>query len=333
MNTFMQQAVGREIRRRLKRFGVDLDDQSLNQNLAFEALVEDLATLDLSMASDTISKAVIWNLLPPAWANLLEQLRSAWTRVDGKWVYLEKFSSMGNSFTFELESLVFWAVAKASCDEVGLPQGKVGVYGDDLIVPQAADDVLREMLDLLGFTVNAEKSFGSGSVFFESCGKHYHNLEDVTPVYQKTLIRRSGPELVRFHNRLWRWAARDRVGRVKLVVDSLNMIRKYAETIITKGELPYQPPMEGDFGFIIDKYDDRPYKRSYGRRYRVYQYTVPLQIVDDDLQNLSYYSYRLRVSHRLTVPSFLNSHPKGYYSKEGKGFYRLSNKYIEDPVL
>lgn len=325
MNTFLQQAVGRDLRRRLKRFGVDLDDQSLNQKLAFEALVDDLATLDLSMASDTIAKSVVWALLPPAWADLLEQLRCRWTKVDGEWVYLEKFSSMGNSFTFELESLIFWAVASATCDEVGAPQESIGIFGDDIIVPQSADWLLRENLDTLGFTVNTDKSFGAGSVFFESCGKHYHNLEDVTPVYQKSLIRSSVPELIRFHNRLWRWAARDRAVRWKVVNDALFSIRSYALKL-TKGIKLEQPPCEGDFGFITDRYYNKPYKRSYGRLYNILTYVVPVKVIDDDLLNLSHLAYKLR------RPSTSNPHPKGYYGVEGKGRYVLRKKYIEDPT-
>lgn len=326
MNTFLQQAVGRDLRRRLKRFGVDLDNQSTNQRMAFEALADDLATLDLSAASDTIAKQVVWSLLPPAWADLLDSLRSKWTRVNGKWVYLEKFSSMGNSFTFELESLIFWAIASASCEEVGADGLKVGIYGDDIIVPQSVDALLRENLTLLGFTVNADKSFGAGSVFFESCGKHYHSLEDVTPVYQKALIGRSVPELIRFHNRLWRWAAVDRNSRVKIVLDCLKLLRDYAATLV-RGELPEQPPIEGDFGFLTHDFKHRPYKRSYGRRYRVLTYVIPLKIIDDNLWNLSYYSYKLR------SPFTTNSHPKGYFAKEGKGHYVFQQKYIEDPTL
>jgi hypothetical protein len=324
MNTFLQQAVGRDLRRRLKRVGVDLDDQSRNQKLAFEALVDDLATLDLSMASDTIAKVVVWALLPPAWADLLDQLRSKWTKVDGEWVYLEKFSSMGNSFTFELESLIFWAVAAASCEEVGAPQESVGIFGDDIIVHQDADWLLRENLDTLGFTVNTDKSFGAGSVFFESCGKHFHHLEDVTPVYQKALIGTSVPELIRLHNRLWRWAARDRAVRVRVVYDALELIREYGLKLM-KGIRLEQPPCEGDFGFITDKLDERPYKRSYGRLYNILTYEVPVKVIEDDLLNLSHYAYKLR------RPSLSNPHPKGYYGKEGKGRYVLRKKYIEDP--
>lgn len=326
MNTFLQQSVGSYIRRRLKRFGVDLDDQSRNQKLAFEALADDLATLDLSMASDTISKSVVFALLPPAWVDFLDDLRSKYTRLDGEWVYLSKFSSMGNSFTFELESLLFWAIAEVGSEEAGNEAGPIGIFGDDIIVPQNADGIVREILTVLGFSVNAEKSFSAGSVFFESCGKHYHSLEDVTPVYQKALVGRSGPELVRMHNRLCRWAARNLTDRFKLIADGLILIRAYAERCI-KGELPEQPPlMEGDFGFITYKYTNRPYVRSYGRRYRVYQYHVPLRVIEDDSLHLSQFAYKLR------RPSLTNSHPKGYFVREGKGFWKLRFKFLEDPT-
>jgi hypothetical protein len=55
MNMFVQKGIGQVIRQRLKRVKINLDDQTLNQRLAREgSLSDDLATIDLSAASDTI---------------------------------------------------------------------------------------------------------------------------------------------------------------------------------------------------------------------------------------------------------------------------------------
>lgn len=75
-NSFLQQGVGRYIRQRLKRFGVDLDDQTINQDLARRALLDNLATIDLSSASDTLSIGLVKLLLPPDWYQVLSDLRS-----------------------------------------------------------------------------------------------------------------------------------------------------------------------------------------------------------------------------------------------------------------
>jgi hypothetical protein len=109
-NSFLQQGVHQYMRRRLKRFGVDLDDQSINQELAREAINFSLSTLDLSAASDTISCELVASLLPLDWYLFLDALRSHETCVDGEWIRTEKFASMGNAFCFELESLIFWAL-------------------------------------------------------------------------------------------------------------------------------------------------------------------------------------------------------------------------------
>jgi hypothetical protein len=93
---------------------------------------------------------------------------------------------MGNGFTFELESLIFYAVVKATCEEMGLNDFEinrsVAVYGDDIIVPRAVAPQLYERLTLFGFAVNEDKSFTKG-FFFESCGADYYDGHDVRPFF------------------------------------------------------------------------------------------------------------------------------------------------------
>jgi len=208
-NGFLQQGVHSYLRRRLKRFGVNLDDQSINQSLARDAYRDGLSTLDLSAASDSIASELVYHLLPLDWAMFLDSLRSPETYLGGKngeWVRTEKFASMGNAFCFELETLIFWALA-SSVDEVsGSVHSRISVYGDDIIVPRVAYDSVVEILQVAGFSVNEKKSFKDG-YFFESCGKHYHKGIDVTPVYQKEVLSHPS-EIIRAHNRLVRLAFR-----------------------------------------------------------------------------------------------------------------------------
>lgn len=199
-NTYLQKGIGKYLRLRLKRYGVDLDDQSINQSLAARAVFEKLATLDLRAASDTISIGVVRLLCPPDMFELLNRLRSPSYGFEGCETRFHKFSSMGNGFTFELESLLFWAAAKAASEHVG-SQGPVGVYGDDIIVTQSTSGVLITFLEDLGFEVNLEKSFTEG-LFFESCGKHYFRGVDVTPVFQKQRVD-NDLELLRLANRIF----------------------------------------------------------------------------------------------------------------------------------
>lgn len=186
-NMFLQLGVGGYIRRCLRRVGIDLDDQTINQGLARDALDLRLATVDLKAASDTICRELVWTLLPIEWAIALDKLRSHYLTLDDgeTWLPLEKFSSMGNGFTFELESLIFWALTESLCEEQGHSVEYVSVYGDDIICPSAVVPALIELFAYVGFEVNTKKTHWT-SEFRESCGKHYFRGQDVTPIYQKT---------------------------------------------------------------------------------------------------------------------------------------------------
>jgi hypothetical protein len=207
-NSFLQKGVGGYFRSRLKRVGIDLDDQGLNQDGARRAYTDELATLDLKAASDTVAVELVYELLPLDWANLLYDLTTRKAEMpDGSLVSLEKFSSMGNGFTFELESLIFWAITSSVVSLLDRG-GEVLIYGDDIICPRFAAESVISVLQFCGFDVNEEKSFIDGE-FFESCGKHYFRGKEVTPIYQKETIE-SEVELLRLGNRMIRWAHRQR---------------------------------------------------------------------------------------------------------------------------
>jgi len=313
-NAWLQQGVGRWIRSRLKTVRVDLDNQGRNQELAFNALLDQYATIDLKMASDTMSQSVVELLLPREWFDLMNRLRSHYSYLDGKWYYLEKFTSMGNAFNFELESLIFWAI----CTEVCGDQAEISVYGDDLIIESKYYSEVVAALNFFGFTVNEEKSFTEGSLFFESCGKHYHSLEDVTPAYQKEVCRKP-EDYVRFHNRLWRWAYRTK--RWHIVKDALFIIRKcYSEKF--KGSIPVIPPCELDSGFI--ETDMSIFKRDIHGDFRC----VQLLLVEPKVLELNHRFQAAALAIKLRDPSFSNQHPDGWCSRRRKGRYRLVRRRL-----
>ena len=199
-NMWAQKAVGNFFRRRLKRrCGVDLNDQSINRDLARDAVRLSLATVDLSSASDSVTTQLVCRLLPTEWFVYLQDLRVHSTLVKDHVHELEMFSSMGNGFTFELESLIFWALTRA------VSAGTVSVYGDDLIMPIRDYPVVRTLLNYCGFVVNKDKSFATG-LFRESCGGHYHDGADVTPFYVKEPVL-CLTQLIRLLNRLRKWAS------------------------------------------------------------------------------------------------------------------------------
>lgn len=180
LNIYVQKGIGHVIRSQLKHFGIDLSTQAWNQVLASKALEWELATVDLSSASDTVSHRLVKLLLPPEWYQLLMLCRTDFTVVDGQRVALSKFSSMGNGYTFELETLIFYAAALA----VGSHKDLTMVYGDDIIVERRVVDQLIDLLNLIGFKTNAKKTCTTG-VFYESCGTDWYLGVDVRPLYFK----------------------------------------------------------------------------------------------------------------------------------------------------
>lgn len=214
-NMFFQLAVGTYLKQRLYDVvGVDLTNQKTNQELAFEGSMHGmLATIDFKNASNTMYFKTVATLLPYEWFIFLDEIRSreGFMPDTKEWVSYEMFSSMGNGFTFELESLIFWAVAQATIRLNG-NRGDASVFGDDLIVPSVnAEDVIAN-LKLCGFSVNTEKTFVTGP-FRESCGKHYYRGADVSYFQIKEPID-SLPRLIWLLNRIRWWASLSSNGEI-----------------------------------------------------------------------------------------------------------------------
>jgi hypothetical protein len=182
VNLYFQLGLGRYVRDRLKRVGIDLRDQSHNQKLAaIGARTGAYATLDLSMASDTISYVLAMSILPPDWMDALDLVRTPVGFLpDGERIEFEKLSSMGNGFTFPIETLIFYSLAKA-CAEAENAHGKVLAYGDDIIVPTKVYSLLCEVLNECGFSVNEAKSY-STAPYRESCGHYAYGREEIFPI-------------------------------------------------------------------------------------------------------------------------------------------------------
>lgn len=204
INMFIQKGVGTFLRRRLRERGIDLNDQSRNRELARQGSITGLlATLDLSSASDSVSSELVNLLLPPLWFTLLDASRCQVTIIDGVEHQNHMFSSMGNGFTFELESLLFFVLCKATAYFTGT-RGVISVYGDDIICPAEMFHSVSFVLNYFGFSLNLEKSFATGP-FRESCGGHYYNGEDITPFYIREPIVRMD-SLIDVANKLREWS-------------------------------------------------------------------------------------------------------------------------------
>lgn len=211
----LQLAVGHHFKRRYeKSYGRKLQWNPLrHQRLARLASAgrRDLATIDLSNASDTVSYGLCQLVLPEDWFTLLNKLRASHTKIDGRWVRLEKFSSMGNGFTFELETLLYQTL----CDTI-VGSRICSAFGDDMIVPGPASRDVMAALQFFGFQPNREKTFCEGP-FRESCGGDYFDGQLVRAYYLKELpdepqhwialangLRKADPHLVHYRH-AWRF--------------------------------------------------------------------------------------------------------------------------------
>jgi hypothetical protein len=189
INLWFQQSVGKMLVKRLGRVGIDLTTQENNQHAAYlSSKTDELATVDFSSASDSISKAVVEDLLPPRWFTLMNSSRSHFRQAEPAAIKWNKFSSMGNAYTFPLQSLIFYACAFAVCKKLQLPVHGICVFGDDVLLPKQAYKLFSAFSAFLGFEVNLKKSFSSG-YFRESCGAHYYAGVDCKPYYLKDRIR------------------------------------------------------------------------------------------------------------------------------------------------
>jgi len=210
LNMFIQKGIGSYFRKSLRRIGINLNDQSINRSLArVGSITGELATLDLSSASDSVSESLVALLLPEIWFTLLDAVRCQVTIIDGEEHRNHMFSSMGNGFTFELESLLFYTLARATAFFTGT-RGRISVYGDDIICPTDMSSSLIWVLQYFGFSINPEKSFVEGP-FRESCGGHYHNGLDITPFYIRKPIQ-TMEDLIDVANKLREWSEVDGVG-------------------------------------------------------------------------------------------------------------------------
>lgn len=170
INAYYQRAQGLVLRRRLEARGFNFERaQEVHQREARKGSISnDSCTIDLTSASDCKCYALVRLACSQRWFDALSQTRSPLTEVGGKWHRVEKFSSMGNGFTFELETAIFAAICLA-VNPALRPGIDLFVFGDDIIVPKEDGEAVVAALKFLGFTPNPGKTFLSGD-FRESCG-------------------------------------------------------------------------------------------------------------------------------------------------------------------
>ena len=193
---------------------VGFEDQTPNQEMAREGseITANLATLDLSEASDRVSNQLVRALLRnhPQLSGAVDACRSRKADVPGHGVIrLAKFASMGSALCFPFEAMVFLTLVTmgiqyelntrfTSRSELNRALRGVRIYGDDIIVPVDMVHSVIGTLEHFGARVGAHKSFWNGK-FRESCGKEYYSGFDVSIVKVRRMFpssRRDVPEVI-----------------------------------------------------------------------------------------------------------------------------------------
>jgi len=221
INMWFQLGLGEVLQDRLKEvLDIDLSYQPFEngEQARLGSLDGSFATIDLESASDSISMRMLRYVMPREWLVWLELLRSPKCNLPGnRNVSLEMVSTMGNGFTFPLETVIFGCVVSSVYRLLGIPLGikkghsrqhagvkNFGVFGDDIIVKTDAYRWVVRLLELLGFSVNVKKTFVKGP-FRESCGQDWFNGQPCRPVFIKRL--NSAQDIYVAINTLNRWSA------------------------------------------------------------------------------------------------------------------------------
>ena len=264
--------------------GIDLMDQSWNQRLAMIGSrdwedVDPIATLDKSSASNLIARKLIQYRFPPAWAKLLQRIRSthyeAPQEIGGGTYEYQMYAGMGNGTTFVVETLIFFAMAYATSEvdfDTFVRQRRFAVYGDDVALPRSHAIRYVKYAEHMGFRFNRTKTFLEGP-FRESCGADYYAGVNVRPAYVKA---KSGSvtleqlDLIGIHNTL---ADNRHFPLPKACAKIRELWEKRMYPVVPtdpSGNLGFRPIGKYDYYHIVRDSQGRPILSDFWQRPRTY---------------------------------------------------------------
>lgn len=210
-NMVVQKTIGEVLSDALRlHLGIDINNQQLVNRVLSRvgSVTGEFVTIDLKGASDLVSINNTSFIMPDQVMDLLKVSRSPYILVpstDVKKAFKRKLNmvgTMGNGFTFPLQTLLFTTLVLACYKTLNikaikpviafnkdgepyvLDVGNYSVFGDDIIVVSKAFGLVRCMLASLGLLVNEKKTFDTGG-FRESCGGDFYYGSSVKPVYIK----------------------------------------------------------------------------------------------------------------------------------------------------
>lgn len=181
----------------------DKTTQLPNRAAAIEGSFSDqMATIDSSSASDSISKEILRLIYPPRYYELIMEAAATHAAVGNKRVKLYTALTSGTGLTFTNETSFFCIVVDTAYD-IAETYGEEDlipfvVFGDDIVCDRRVYDLVCHILDMLGIVVNDQKSYAFGTHYRESCGVEaylgYHWDADYFP--RSGLVTGSMAEIV-----------------------------------------------------------------------------------------------------------------------------------------
>lgn len=191
LDMFFQQGIMTMIEKRLIPFGIDISTQAEKHRAWVYpmSVTHSHATIDFKDASNSQSLQLCHYLLPREWFVWLIRFRA--TRC--QFGTFPMIASMGNAFTFPLETLIFYALALAVtqrgnpnttlADASILVNSRVSVFGDDVIIESLNAQRYVDLCKSVGLEVNTAKTFMGEEFFRESCGVDVFDYRNVRPWY------------------------------------------------------------------------------------------------------------------------------------------------------
>lgn len=227
----------------LKHFyNIDMSTQpEKNKSLAQRGSISNnIATIDLSSASDLISLNLCKALLPSDLLNWMLLVRTPNYFCESRSKDIEPLhmiSTMGNGFTSTFQTLLFATIIDSvySVMSIRRTPDNFGVFGDDMICSSKAYPMVCRVLELLGLSVNHDKSFNDG-YFRESCGGDFYKGTDIRGVFCRTL--KTTQDVNSLINRLVRWSANHDIWLCETIDHLLTKVRSRNKFFV--------PPYEDD---------------------------------------------------------------------------------------
>jgi len=234
LSLFYSYGVGEQVTRKLKDAGLDISrlQQRHRKLVRRYSSSRTHATVDLSAASDSLTKVNLNRILPREWYRALRPTFTHQVVYGDEEVeaYTESVLPMGNGLTFPVETLIFYCIIKAIGELLGV-EGVYSVYGDDIIYPSRVHRYAMWIFPQLGLEMNADKTFVEAK-FRESCGADFYRGQDVRPFFLRgghqmlTASRYSAFLYKTINGLLRRWTFEEIPQTIRYLMIELAMLQK-----------------------------------------------------------------------------------------------------------